>query len=591
MKLVARCIHTVNNNRWFRVPPQSKFDGLARELEETLATLRADKATCVAATTAALLNVHADLFDEEGRMKILDATDGSPMLLAVVNSMVVEERLLSMVSATEDLLDQTLYLMQNRRTHRIWYPAGFRYAISWVLNTHNKIPTAQQSPSSPTMSDPEKNPNPNVFQSQVKEAHDNLKNIRGYQGARARRRGWFARTLIWTIQWLTNDHGMYCARMVIAGVAAGVPAVVMQTAGFFVREKAIWVVITAQTSVLDYMADFTFSFVSRIFGTLLGGVIGLVTWYMGSGSGTGNPYGMAAACVLATIPLTWIRIFCGMKGMMATILAGATFILVIGYSWDHHHLKQYGLPGMGWVAFWKRTVEVFIGFGIAFIVQIIPTPPSGTKHISKTLANAVRTMSDHYALLLSHWGRAEPNKAIGSVGEKVSLELADALLTLDFPMEMLKMEITSSPFDADTLEKLRDYCQGLNQTIRRLLELVTTMPTEQQNYLVETVGILDDRIIGDVMAVLGLIEQSLRTGSPLPERTPAPLVRIFFESWRNRSPSVILSTDLVRDENYRRYCVGMSTYLQFLSSIDDMVLILKATLGECHVIQQERVPV
>ena len=94
----------------------------------------------------------------------------------------------------------------------------------------------------------------------------------------------------------------------------------------------------------------------------------------------------------------------------------------------------------------------------------------------------------------------------------------------------------------------------------------------------------DDRVIGQIMAVLGIVEESLRTGSPLPEILPTPLVRTIYDTWTAQHRNAILSTTLVRDENYRRYCVAMSSYLQFLSTVDDLVLTLKKTLGECYVV-------
>ncbi len=126
----------------------------------------------------------------------------------------------------------------------------------------------------------------------------------------------------------------------------------------------------------------------------------------------------------------------------------------------------------------------------------------------------------------------------------------------------------------------------MNQSLRKLLNLSTSLPKELQDRLSNTVGFLDDQVIGDIMSVLGIIEQSLQTGSPLPERLPAPLLNKFYDSWDKSNRHAMLSTTLVRDEDYRRYCVAMSSYLRLLSTIDELVLILKSRLGECHVIYQ-----
>jgi hypothetical protein len=44
--------------------------------------------------------------------------------------------------------------------------------------------------------------------------------------------------------------------------------------------------------------------------------------------------------------------------------------------------------------------------------------------------------------------------------------------------------------------------------------------------------------------------------------------------------------DLIRDKDYRGFCVAVSSYLAFLSAIDDLVLVLKGSLGECHIISK-----
>lgn len=581
VELAARCIRTVNVCRWIGKPPQTTFDDLTRELQDVLTLLRAATEKCVVNTTEGVVESYADLFDEEGQLKNPELL-GPPSLKGIAMSMIIEERILSASRKLEGLLEYILQLMQLRTTHRIWIPSRLQYALSWVFSSKNSMPTVTTSSGDAT-EDPDLVADPGTLEDQAREAYRRLRVSRGYEGSSARRSP-VSRAVAATYNWLFNPTGMFAIRMVAVTIATSIPAAVPHSAGFFYREKGIWAVITAQTCVLVYMADFTFSLVSRGLGTVIGGVLGMIAWYMGSGGGTGNPYGMAASSGLILVVTVWLRIFLPPAYVKAAILTGVTFCLVVGFSYDQHHIKQYGLPGLGYEAFWKRLVTVLLGFVAATAVQVLPKPPSATGHVSKTLANTVRTLSDHYALLLSHWGRRSDHSPLQVVGEEISIAVADTLLTLTEPISLLKLDFTLSPFDQKVLHETQDHCQHLNQALRRLLNLSTTLPDELQERLVEAVGFMDDRVIGDIMAVLGIIEQSLRTGSPLPERLPTPLVNRFYDSWRARKKSAILSTSLVRDENYRRYCVAMSAYLKFLSTIDDLVLALKGRLGECHVI-------
>ena len=49
----------------------------------------------------------------------------------------------------------------------------------------------------------------------------------------------------------------------------------------------------------------------------------------------------------------------------------------------------------------------------------------------------------------------------------------------------------------------------------------------------------------------------------------------------------MLSKEMIRDENYRKFCLAVNAYLKFLSALDDLVLVLKRTLGESHIISKE----
>ncbi|KAH7184651.1 uncharacterized protein B0J16DRAFT_340278 [Fusarium flagelliforme] len=580
VNLAADYIKAVNNCRWFRKTSPARFEELNRNLHDLLARSRIAREACIVNTTKGVLEAHAELFDANGKLKPIEGTD-RPFLPSLVIAMVLEERMLGWMTAVENLLEYILNLSEKRTKGRFWVPSRIQYAISWLFHGQITYPGHDAA----AEEDPDKLMDGQTFDEQTKETRRRLEVSRGYKGSSARRNK-FSRVLMATYNWLTNPAGMYALRMVVVTVATGIPAVIPQTAGFFYREKGIWAVISAQTVLLVYLADFTFSLVARTAGTLVGGVIGMVTWYIGAGSGIGNPYGMAAATGVAIIPLLWWRLFLPPSFQFATIMAGATFCLVIGFSWDHDHIVQYGLPGKGYEAFWKRVVTVLIGFLVAFIVQLFPSPPSGTTHVCKTLANSVRSLSDHYALLISHWGRTDKNGALGAVAENVSIEVAEVLLALSPSIALLKGELSFSPFDQTVLQRTKEQLQYMNQALGGLLNLASTLPKELQDRLVRVAGILDDRSIGDIMAVLAIIEQALRTGSPLPERLPAPLIRRATDLVQSQSEEVILTATLVQDENHRRYCVAVTLYLKFLGSVDDLLIVLKEALGERHIIYQ-----
>lgn len=52
--------------------------------------------------------------------------------------------------------------------------------------------------------------------------------------------------------------------------------------------------IMAQLTLARFRGDTAFGLVARIASTFMGGLVGMVMWYIGQG----NPYGLAAVCVV-----------------------------------------------------------------------------------------------------------------------------------------------------------------------------------------------------------------------------------------------------------------------------------------------------
>jgi hypothetical protein len=249
------------------------------------------------------------------------------------------------------------------------------------------------------------------------------------------------------------------------------------------------------------------------------------------------------------------------------------------------HIAQYGNPGVGYTAFWHRLLLILIGFSAALIVQIFPLPPTSSRHICRTLSNALRTLTDHYALMLSCWSQSDSK--VGVVAAKVSIEVSELLASLDGSIAVLRLELSSSPFNSETLSQVKSLCQEINWALGRLLFLSDSLPVELQGRIARLTGVLDHRNVGDVMAVLSVLEQALKTDNSLPEVLPTPLLERCGEYWQKSTLEIISSRDLIRDENYRKFCVAVGCYVKFLSAIDELVHVMKSALGESHIINRE----
>lgn len=170
---------------------------------------------------------------------------------------------------------------------------------------------------------------------------------------------------------------------------------------------------------------------------------------------------------------------------------------------------------------------------------------------------------------------------------QISIRQSQALGALDPLITFVKFEISTSLFDSASLRKIKQLCLEINYSLGRLLYITSSVPIEYQELLSRQVGMRSHHSIGDVMAVLGVIEQALKTGDALPEVLPTPLVKRCFDHWVQSDADLILNREKARDAEYRKFCAALSSYLKFLGAVDDLVLVMKETLGEAHIVSRE----
>lgn len=318
--IIAEALHTVNK-RWFGRASKEKLNELYERSQSALQHLQAVRTEFATETTERLIQTNAEIFDEKGVLKSLDEPS-MHRVRGITIGMIFEEQVLGVTDAWERVLGQLVALLKERQKVHLWLPKGLRYAVNWVFRTKPVGPvTATISPAI----------DPDAVELQSKAAQQHLRISRGY---RVNRRSGIGRAILGTYHWLINSEGMFALRMVAVTIALSIPAAIPHTAGFYYREKGLWALIMGQTTLVIYMADFTFSFLCRAVGTIVGGLLGLVAWYIGSGRGPGNPYGLAAIMAVVIVILMWGRIFASPAMIQAMMMAGATCILIVGYSFE-----------------------------------------------------------------------------------------------------------------------------------------------------------------------------------------------------------------------------------------------------------------
>jgi hypothetical protein len=317
--LIAECIHRLNHGGWFSRISEAERHELIQRTEASLDKLRAARTAFIDQTTELFLREYRPLLENHSAQgaQLLAMHD----LHGLVLGMALQEQLSSVLNDTDVLLQQVGLVLQKSTRIRLWLPVSFRYALAWMSGKKGDAPATAQvndtdpdKPAESTKTIPPK-------------LHESTR-------SNPRRRTGLAHGVLHLYHWLTGSEGLFALRMVVVSIALSIPAVLPQTAGFYYREKGLWALIMGQTGLLVYMADFTFSVISRLLGTLIGGVLALLAWYVGSANGPGNPYGLGAVMAVMVAIFMWARIWCPFHLLQAMIMAAATFLLIIGFSYD-----------------------------------------------------------------------------------------------------------------------------------------------------------------------------------------------------------------------------------------------------------------
>lgn len=320
MTAAVECIHTANSRRWFGRPSREQDEQLIANCRNILANLVSVRSSFAGQTTERLLQRHSDIFDESGDLK-QEGAFAHHSVRGIMTGLIYQDHVVGLALALEELLSHLTSLLEHRQGKTVWFPRSIRYAAAWLFRREIAAPIPGQS----TDVDPE------VAESESKEAQQRLRFSRG---SKNKRRSGLGRAILGTYHWFINPEGLYALRMVVLTIALAIPAVIPSSSGFYYRAKGVWALMMGQTAMVVYMADFTFSVISRFIGTVVGGAVGLVAWYIGSGHGPGNPYGLGAIMAAVVIILMWARLFLPRASLQASILAAATCILVVGYSYD-----------------------------------------------------------------------------------------------------------------------------------------------------------------------------------------------------------------------------------------------------------------
>ncbi|KZP26783.1 hypothetical protein FIBSPDRAFT_731732 [Athelia psychrophila] len=395
--------------------------------------------------------------------------------------------------------------------------------------------------------------------------------------------------------WLKTAEAMFTLKYVFVSFALWLPSVFYKTAHFYYAEKGLWALIMAQTTMNIYASDQIFNYVIRLIGSVGGAIIGLVTWYIGSGSSsTGNHYGLAASTAVFLVPVMWLRLFSPLQYQAGVLLGCATWALIIGYSWVDAHLIVVGAPGVGWPVAWKRLLLVIIGSAASFIVMMLP-PTSGRKAVRLRNAGVITNISEIYSFLIATWiGTQTHRKKTSAAPPMWSQDFRVKLLALADQIQMLDQMTGLAKWEGSIrgkwpAEEYESLVQTESQMIGALAQVGSALGHLEDGWRItflHSTNVLHPNFISDVMSMFGLIAQSLRTAEPMHQVLPQTLVeRLFYHRHTSFLAPGSEKKDVVdvaemESIDYMFYCAGLVGVYHILQSLDELHQTTKTLVGE-----------
>jgi hypothetical protein len=395
-------------------------------------------------------------------------------------------------------------------------------------------------------------------------------------------------------RWSKTAQAMFTFKTVILSIALWIPAVCKSTAAFYYEQKGIWALIMAQTVLNVYAADQIFNLFTRTIGTFVGLVAGLLTWYMGNGSGTGNPFGMAASYGLLLIPVLFVRLYAPIEYLASVVLGCVTFSLVVGYSWVDGHTVQVSTPGIGWSVAWKRWVLVMIGCLASFVIMMLP-PTSGRKAVRFRNASSVVALSKIYGFLISTWiSSSSRHKVAANAPADWINDFRNQLITQAQEINTIRGLTNLAKWEGSIRgawpsEEYMRLVEVQSEMVSSLAQLGGALGHLEDNWRLDflhSTRVLNPNFIADVMSMFSLVSQSLRTGTPMHQVLPSTLVeRLFYHhppnnSWGSADKKHRLDADHVQSIDYMYYANGLVAVYQLLQSLDELHRITRRLCGE-----------
>ncbi|KZT24411.1 hypothetical protein NEOLEDRAFT_1207860 [Neolentinus lepideus HHB14362 ss-1] len=551
-----------------------ELERLKRELSEALEVFMTDKRHLV-------LEPYRSRVDHDSKR----LSDDAPPHRFLFHCFVYEYHLMRFAQLVLELYDEMIGIEKKRKKLRVWWPTiPLRNFLTW---------TSWEPAENIERDDDE---NPDVIQGMQPEWIDDLGEPRRRDPDVLPPRNWheMVATQLYQIgSALGRGNSLYAFKAGILTILLSIPSFLASSAHFAYANRFIWGVFMGQLTLVRFRGDTTFGLVARIMSTFLGGVIGIVMWYISTGSGHGNYYGFAAVCGVCFPFFFFVRLYWP-GPPMTVIIFFVTIVLVLGYSWQDTHYPQPSSPGEGYDVAWRRFVLVASGVTAAFIFSFLPPSTTLRGYMRRILATTAGETGALYCSIISF---ANTPKELRT--DKERQEIIRSLIAIRAKLKRSIVLRTNIIYEfslrgrwpSKRYQSIVEIQMQIAYLLSHLMSAVEQLePIWCQAFLRRT-RFVDADFLGDVLAVISLISTALRTGTPLPQITPCPLIDRFMAHQHGLNVLIeeedyvlglpkTLTIDTLENEQYLIFCVAVSTAYGIMTRLDRLMVATKEIVGE-----------
>ncbi|KAH9947336.1 hypothetical protein B0H21DRAFT_338716 [Amylocystis lapponica] len=403
---------------------------------------------------------------------------------------------------------------------------------------------------------------------------------------------------------LAGGNALFALKAGLLTIILCIPSFLKSSANFAYEERFVWGITRSrfmgQLTLARFRGETTFALVARIMSTFLGGLCGMVIWYISAGSGHGDPYGLAAVCAVCFPFMFFWRLYWPGPPMTNAIFF-VTVALVLGYSWQDTH-DPFVFHWYGFALAWRRFVLVTGGVVAAFLFSFLPPSTTLRRYQRTMLSTTAMELGTVYCSIVS-FANTRRNEELDRG------QIIQSLLAIRMKLKrslVLKTNIIyefslRGQWPAKRYQTVLELQMQIAFFLSHLMSVVEHLEPAWSRAFLRRTRFLDSDFQGDVLAVISMVSTALRTGNPLPQITPCPLLDRFMvhthglnvirqEADDDYGLPRTMTIDTLENEQYLCFSVGVTTAFGIVMRLDKLMVATKELVGEQYHIHGIGVP-